>query len=363
MIEKLKELKERFREVTKQLEKEDILKNPKEYGELSRELARLNPIHELIGKYESCQKDIQTAREIIKTERSEELIALAKEEILEREEKLKELEEQLTFRTIPKDRNDKKNIILEIRAGTGGNEAGLFAEELFEAYRNHALKQKWKMEIISFSPGNAGGFKEIIANLKGNNVYRDFKYESGVHRVQRVPKTETQGRIHTSTVTVVVFPETDPVEVKILPEDLRIDVCRASGAGGQHVNTTDSAVRIVHLPTKIMVYCQQEKSQHANKEKALKILYARLWDHQQKEKETVESAKRREQMGGGDRSQRIRTYNFPQSRLTDHRIPLTQKNLSAVMTGDFEDLFDKLSRHYQLKSLKQTLTSVNKKED
>ena len=357
MVEQLKKLKERFREVQKELETEDILKNPQKYGELRRELSRLSPIHDLIEEYESCQTDIENAQEILKTERSPELITLAKEEVLDRESKLKEIERQLTHHITPKDPNDRKNIILEVRSGAGGDEAGLFAKELFEAYRNYGLKQSWKVEIISFSPGNAGGFKEVIANFKGNNVYRAFKYESGVHRVQRVPKTETQGRIHTSTVTVVVLPEPDPVEIKMLPEDLRIDVCRASGAGGQHVNTTDSAVRVVHLPTKIMVYCQQEKSQHANKERALKILSARLWDHQQREKEIAESAKRREQMGGGDRSQRIRTYNFPQSRLTDHRISFTQKNLSGVMAGNFESLFDKLHRHCQLKSSQQPPTS------
>ena len=282
-----------------------------------------------------------------------ELADLARGEAETKKSRLKELEEKLKLQFSPPDPNDKGNIILEIRAGAGGNEAGLFAGELFEAYRQCALKRKWKMDVVSFSVGGEGGYKEVISHVRGNGVYGALKYESGVHRVQRVPKTETQGRIHTSTVTVVVLPEADPVAVKISREDLKIDVCRSSGAGGQHVNTTDSAVRITHLPTKITVYCQQEKSQHANREKAMKILSARLWDAQKEKIKTAESEKRLKQMGGGDRSMKIRTYNFPQSRLTDHRIPFTQKNLSAVMAGDFDRLFSVLSRHYRMRAFEE----------
>ena len=240
-----------------------------------------------------------------------------------------------------------------MRAGTGGDEASLFVQNLFSAYSAFAQIKSWKIDLISTSEGNLGGYKELIASMSGSMVYSSLKYESGVHRVQRVPKTESQGRIHTSTITVVVLPEADPVLVKIDPSEVRVDVCRSSGAGGQHVNTTDSAVRLVHLPTKVTVYCQQEKSQHANKEKAFKILYARLLDLQTQKQKKEDSQKRQDQMGTGDRSQRIRTYNFPQSRLTDHRIPLTKKNLPQIMEGDFEDLFSALNLHYQNLALKE----------
>ena len=348
MRESFKNLRNRFLALKKQLEKEDILK-----PEVYREFARLNQINDLLKKYETCGEELKNAREMAKTEKDPELTALAVEEAEEKDKQLKTLKEKLMVQLAPPDPNDSKNIILEIRAGAGGEEASLFARELFEAYRQYALKRNWKMEVISTSSGSTGGYKEVISHVRGNEVYRAFKYESGVHRVQRVPKTESQGRVHTSTVTVVVLPEADPVEVQIRPEDLRIDVCRSSGAGGQHVNTTDSAVRATHLPTKIMVYCQQEKSQHANKEKALKILFARLLDLQKTEAKTAESEKRQEQMGGGDRSMRIRTYNFPQSRLTDHRARFTQKNLSAVMEGDFDSLFSALTHYHQMKAAEE----------
>ena len=247
----------------------------------------------------------------------------------------------------------KKILFWKFVPGQGGDEAALFVQDLFSAYKAYSQSRSWKVELISVSEGNLGGYKEVIANISGSMVYSSLKYESGVHRVQRVPKTESQGRIHTSTVTVVVLPEADPVSVQIEQKDLRVDVCRSSGAGGQHVNTTDSAVRVVHLPTKITVYCQQEKSQHANKERAFKILYARLLDFQTQKKLSEESQKRKDQMGTGDRSQRIRTYNFPQSRLTDHRIPLTKKNLLSILEGNLEELFSSLRLHYQEKSLKE----------
>ena len=280
-------------------------------------------------------------------EKDPQFLKLIKEEREELLSKKEQLENEINKELQPRDPRDEKNIIMEIRSGAGGDEASLFVQDLFEAYSSYALKENWKLELVSLTPGNIGGYKEVIATIKGQKVYSVLKYESGVHRVQRVPRTESQGRIHTSTVTVVVLPEADPLEVKILPEDLRIDVCRSSGAGGQHVNTTDSAVRVIHLPTKIMVYCQQEKSQHANKERALKILYARVWELQREQEEKVRSEKRQEQMGGGDRSQRIRTYNFPQSRLTDHRINLTLKNLLLIMKGDFDGVFEALRLHNQ----------------
>lgn len=349
MWEQLKDLRNRFLNLKEQLEKEGTPKDPEKY----REFARLSRINDLLKRHEACQKELKDARKMAENRQDPELVHLAKEEMESKEKQLRELEDQLTVQLLPPDPNDNKNIILEIRAGAGGDEAGLFARELFEAYRQYALKRNWKIEVVSISSGSTGGYKEVISLIRGKGVYRTLKYESGVHRVQRVPKTESQGRIHTSTVTVVVLPEADPVEVKIRPEDLRIDVCRSSGAGGQHVNTTDSAVRVTHLPTKIMVYCQQEKSQHANKEKALKILSARLWDLQREKAKTAESEKRQEQMGGGDRSMRIRTYNFPQSRLTDHRAHLTQKNLAAVMTGDFDSLFSALAHYHQTKAAEE----------
>ena len=355
MQEQFKNLKKRFLDLKKQLETEDSLKDPEKY----REFARLNQINDLLKRYETCDEELKSAREMAKTEKDPELTALAEEEAGEKEKQLSKLKEELMIQLLPPDFNDTKNIILEIRAGAGGEEASLFARELFEAYRQYALKRNWKIELISISEGSTGGYKEVISHIRGNEVYRTLKYESGVHRVQRVPKTESQGRVHTSTITVVVLPEADPVEVKIRPEDLRIDVCRSSGAGGQHVNTTDSAVRVTHLPSKIMVYCQQEKSQHANKENALKTLYARLLDLQKEEAKTAESEKRQKQMGGGDRSMRIRTYNFPQSRLTDHRAHLSQKNLSAVMTGDFDSLFSALTHYYQIKAAEEWSADQN----
>lgn len=355
MPEQFKNLKKHFQDLKTQLEKEDSLKDPEKY----RKFARLSQINDLLKKYEACDEELKNAREMAKTEKDPELAALAEEEAGEKENQLKKLKEELMIQLLPPDFNDTKNIILEIRAGAGGEEASLFARELFEAYRQYALKRNWKIELISISEGSTGGYKEVIAHIRGNEVYRTLKHESGVHRVQRVPKTESQGRVHTSTVTVVVLPEADPVEVKIRPEDLRIDVCRSSGAGGQHVNTTDSAVRVTYLPTKIMVYCQQEKSQHANKEKALKTLFARLLDLQKEEAKMAKSEKRQKQMGGGDRSMRIRTYNFPQSRLTDHRAHLTQKNLSAVMTGDFDSLFSALTHYYQMKAAEEWNANQN----
>ena len=352
MTERLSQIKKEYFDLKEKLNRPEILKDTKSFANLSQEFHHLEKIYHLINQYEVLKDQIKNNKTILKEEKDPEILLLAKEDIQNLSKELALKEDELKLKLLPEDPNDKKNIILEIRAGTGGDEASLFAQNLFEAYRAYTVTQSWKIDIISVSEGNLGGYKEIIASISGHRVYSTLKYESGVHRVQRVPKTESQGRIHTSTVTVIVLPEADPVHVKIAPSDLRVDVCRSSGAGGQHVNTTDSAVRIVHLPTKITVYCQQEKSQHANKEKALKILYARLLDFQTEKKKKEESLKRQDQMGTGDRSQRIRTYNFPQSRLTDHRIPITKKNLSSIMEGNFSDLFSALSLHYQNLSLK-----------
>ena len=353
MLKRLEEIKARRRELEARMKDSSVINSPPLYGRICREFHHLDKICLLIQEYEDVQKKAEENKEIIRAGGDPELSALAREENQALAAKLPSLEKQLKIQLLPKDPNDEKNIVLEIRAGAGGDEAGLFVQDLFSAYSRYAVRKGWKMEAMSLSPGNAGGYKEAIAVLSGDRVYSVLKYESGVHRVQRVPKTEAQGRIHTSTVTAVVLPEADPVDVKIAQNDLRIDFCRASGSGGQHVNTTDSAARVTHLPTKITVYCQQEKSQHANRAKAMKILYARLLDFQTKKARKEESQKRQEQMGAGDRSERIRTYNFPQSRLTDHRIPWTTKSLPAIMAGEFDELFFALSQHYQALSLKE----------
>ena len=353
MLKQLSQIKMEYLNLKKQLNNPETLKDPKNFAGLSQKFHHLEKVYNLINQYETLKKQIQDNKTLLKEEKDQEILSLAKEEIQNLSRQLVLKEEELKIQLLPEDPNDKQNVILEIRSGAGGDEASLFAQDLFEAYSSYAESQSWKIDIISVSEGNLGGYKEIIAGISGYKVYSALKYESGVHRVQRVPKTESQGRIHTSTVTVVVLPEADPVRIKIDPSELRVDVCRSSGAGGQHVNTTDSAVRIVHLPTKITVYCQQEKSQHANKEKALKILYARLLDFQTEKRKKEESQKRQDQMGTGDRSQKIRTYNFPQSRLTDHRIPLTKKNLLNVMAGDFSELFSALRLHYQNLALNQ----------
>ena len=343
MIQKLLPFKKRFKELKEIIDTGAAVKEPKIYKEFSQ----LKKINDFIDQYENLEKEIKENQDIVKSSDDPDFVLLAKEELKSQEEQKTDLEHEIRLQLIPKDPNDEKNVILEIRSGTGGDEASLFVQELFDLYVHYSVKKNWKLELISASQGNSGGYKEVLVSISGHRVYSTLKYESGVHRVQRIPKTESQGRVHTSTVTVVVLPEAQAVEVKINPDDLRIDVCRSSGAGGQHVNTTDSAVRIVHLPSKIMVYCQQEKSQHANKERALKILYARLLDFETEKTQKEESQKRKKQMGGGDRSQRIRTYNFPQSRVTDHRIQVTTKNLPAILAGDLDVFVEPLNNHYQ----------------
>ena len=268
------------------------------------------------------------------------------------------MEKKLMLLSLPKDPNDQKNVILEIRAGTGGEEAALFASDLFRMYHRYSDRQGWRLELLSSTPSATGGFKEVICLIEGNAVFSRLKYESGVHRVQRVPATESQGRIHTSACTVAILPEADDIEIDINPVDLDITVCRASGAGGQHVNTTDSAVRIVHKPTGLVVECQDERSQHKNRDKAMKILKARLYERAEQEQADAISASRKSQVGSGDRSERIRTYNFPQGRLTDHRINLTLYRLDSVMEGDIGEVFDALIAYHQAELLKQERTGV-----
>ncbi len=349
--EKLQPFIKRYEEINRLLSSADIAKDIKKMTQLSKEQAQLEPIVEKAKEYLHVLEQIEQNRSLLE---DEELADLAKEELKGLEQKKEELENEIRLLLIPKDPNDEKDIYLEIRAGTGGEEAALFAAELFKMYARYAEKKGWKVEIISSSESDTGGYKEIIAKIKGKGAYSRLKYEAGTHRVQRVPETESQGRIHTSAVTVAVMPEVDDVDVQINPSDLKIDVYRSSGHGGQSVNTTDSAVRITHLPTGITVAMQDEKSQHKNREKALKILKARLYEKMMREQHEAQSSERKAQVGSGDRSERIRTYNYPQNRITDHRIGLTLYKLDEIMqNGDLDQIIEPLIAHYQAQKIKE----------
>ena len=334
MFENLGEIEKRFQELSERLGTSEIFQNPLEYKRVAKEHAQLQEILQVYARHKDLVRQINENRELF-SEEDEELREMARIEIQGLKERLRETEQELTHLLLPKDPNDEKNILLEIRAGTGGEEAALFAADLFRMYGRYAESKHWKVEVLSSHPTGLGGFKEIIGLIQGDCVYSRLKYEAGVHRVQRVPETETQGRIHTSAVTVAVLPEADEVEVKIDPSDLRIDIFRSSGPGGQSVNTTDSAVRITHLPTGIVVSCQDEKSQHKNKSKAMRILSARLKNQMEQEQHQEISERRKMMVGTGDRSERIRTYNFPQGRITDHRIGLTVHQLVRVLEGEY----------------------------
>ncbi len=353
MFSKLDDVEKRFEALNHELSNPEVTGDQEKYRSLMKEMSDLEPIVKTYREYKSASQDIAESKEILENESDEDLRALAKEELSEKETVVENLEQELKILLLPKDPNDDKDIILEIRAGAGGDEASLFSEELFKAYSHFASTNKWKVELISISEGNAGGYKEVIATITGDNVYSKLKYESGVHRVQRVPKTESQGRVHTSTVTVAVIPEADEVDVEIDKNDVRVDVMRASGAGGQHVNTTDSAVRLTHEPTGIVVYCQEEKSQHKNRDRAFKVLYARLKAIEEEKAIKEASDQRLSQIGTGDRSERIRTYNFPQSRLTDHRIGLTIHSLNEVMGGALNNVIEPLNTHFQAEAMKE----------
>jgi peptide chain release factor 1 len=352
MFQKLDGVESRFEEVNMQLQNPEITQDQRRFRALMKETADLEALVGAYRRYKSVRKDIAGNKSILNEESDAELRALAKEELSALEKLETEISDQLKILLLPKDPNDEKNIVLEIRAGAGGDEASLFAEQLFRAYVHYAGEQGWKAELLSTSVGNAGGFKEVCALITGDKVFSRLKYESGVHRVQRVPKTETQGRIHTSTVTVAVLPEADEVDVHINPNDVRTDVFRSGGAGGQSVNTTDSAVRVTHIPTGTVVICQDEKSQIKNKSKALKVLYARLRAAEDERAIKEASTARLAQIGTGDRSERIRTYNYPQSRITDHRIGLTTHQLEAVMGGAFENVIDPVIAFFQAEQLK-----------
>ena len=350
MFDKLESVERRYIELGEALAAPGV--DPREYSNLAKERASLSEIIETFQAHKQCKKSLAEAKQLLEQENDEDLRGLAKEELGTLEPQLEELAKKLTLLLLPKDPNDEKNIILEIRAGTGGDEAAIFTGDLLRMYKRFADRIRWKTEILSSTPSEKGGFREVIVMIEGDRVFSQLKFESGAHRVQRVPATEAQGRVHTSACTVAILPEADEVEVKINPADLDISVFRSSGAGGQSVNTTDSAVRIVHRPTGVMVECQDERSQLKNKERGMKILKARLLEKAQQAQHAEIAAQRKTQVGSGDRSERIRTYNFPQSRMTDHRIDLTLYKLSDIMDGDLRELLDALMTHHQSELLK-----------
>ncbi len=350
MLEKLAEVEKRYGELDRLLADPKLLSNQREYTKVAKERADLEEVITCYRQWRKVDKEIEENRELL-NEKDEALRELAKEELVALQEEKQNLESQLKLLLLPKDPNDRKGVLLEIRAGTGGEEASLFAASLFRMYIRYAESRGGRVEVMSSNPTGLGGFKEIIALIEGQGVYSRLKFEGGVHRVQRVPVTEASGRIHTSAVTVAVLAEADEVEVEIDPKELRVDVFRSSGPGGQSVNTTDSAVRVTHLPTGLVVTCQDEKSQHKNKSKSLKILRARLLERKQEEQRSEIAASRKLMVGTGDRSERIRTYNFPQGRVTDHRINFTLYKLEQVMDGGLNALIDALLTHYQAEAL------------
>lgn len=355
MFKKLEQVEQRYEDLTHRLGSGNL--SPQELQKLGKDQAGLRETVEVYREYKKVKKDLDGCKALLRDETDEELRELAKDDVAQLEDELVSLESRLKILLLPKDPNDDKNTILEIRAGTGGEEAALFAGDLFRMYSRYAETQGWRVELMSANETGKGGFKEVIAEISGQQVYSKLKYESGIHRVQRVPETEASGRVHTSAVSVAILPEADEVEVRINETELKIDVMRSGGAGGQHVNTTDSAVRITHLPTNIVVLCQDERSQHKNKAKAMKILQTRLYDLQLREKQQAEAAERKSMVGSGDRSEKIRTYNFPQSRVTDHRIGLTLHSLDDVINGNLGSVIDPLIAYFQAELLRQSSSS------
>jgi peptide chain release factor 1 len=350
---KLENLSERFEEITALLSQPEVQNNQNQFRSLSQEYAQIEPLVACYKTYLENQANLESAQEMAK-DSDPELREMAKEEILAAESQREELEQQLQILLLPKDPNDNHNVFLEVRAGTGGDEAAIFSGDLARMYQRYAEKQGWSTEIINENRGEHGGYKEVILRVSGQNVYSQLKFESGTHRVQRVPETESQGRVHTSACTVAIMPEVDSVdEIDINPADLRIDTYRASGAGGQHVNRTDSAIRITHIPTGVVVECQDERSQHKNRARAMSVLQARLLAAEQEKHQAEQSESRRLQVGSGDRSERIRTYNFPQGRLTDHRINLTLYKLDDIMEGGLEQVIQPLIHEHQAELLTQ----------
>lgn len=351
MFQKLDEIEQKFSELERQLSDSSIIQNQPLFQKLSKERSSLASLVETYRRYKTKLRQIDENRHLLQ-ENDEEIRKMAKEELDSLEKEKLTLEQELKLLLLPKDPNDEKNILLEIRAGTGGEEASLFASNLFRMYSRYAESQGWRIEILDSSPTGLGGFKEIIALISGRNVYSQLKHEGGIHRVQRVPKTEAQGRIHTSAVSVAVLPEAEEVDIQINEADLKIDVFRASGPGGQGVNTTDSAVRITHAPSGLVVVCRDERSQIKNRAKAMKILRSRLFEIEEEKKKSEERSSRKSMVGSGDRSEKIRTYNFPQNRVTDHRIGLTLHQLDRILEGQLSDLLQPLQTHYQTEALK-----------
>ena len=342
MFDRLDDLLIRYEEVMGELQEPDVVNDQSRFRRLMKEQNDLAPIVEKYTEYKQEKQNVEDSLELLELESDEEMRELAKEEMAESKKRIGEIEQELKILLIPKDPMDEKNVIVEIRAGAGGDEAALFAAELFRMYSKYAEKQRWKIDMMSVNESGIGGFKEVVFMISGNGVYSRLKFESGVHRVQRVPETESGGRIHTSTVTVAIMPEAEEVDVVIDEKDIRIDVMRASGNGGQCVNTTDSAVRLTHFPTGIVIYSQTEKSQLQNKEKAFRLLRSKLYDLELEKQQASEAEARRSQIGTGDRSEKIRTYNFPQGRVTDHRIKLTLHKLDSILNGDLDEIIDSL---------------------
>ncbi|WP_419788089.1 peptide chain release factor 1 [Pseudodesulfovibrio sp.] len=352
MFGKLEDIETKYEKLEQELAQPEIFDDQERYKKVSKAHADLADVVRVFREHKQLAQDLEDNEEML-ADSDPDIREMAKAEIEVIEERLPQLEEELKILLLPKDPMDEKNIILEIRAGTGGDEAALFAADLYRMYSRYAEANRWKVEEMSSNPTGSGGYKEVIASISGDKVYSKLKYESGTHRVQRVPATESQGRIHTSAVTVAIMPEAEEVDIDLRQEDLRVDVYRSSGPGGQSVNTTDSAIRITHVPTGMVVICQDEKSQHKNKAKALKVLRSRLLQIEQDKAKAEEDATRRSQIGSGDRSERIRTYNFPQGRVSDHRINLTLHKLPQVMEGELDDLTDALISYFQAEALKR----------
>lgn len=351
MLEKLESVKDNFRELTDKLTNPDVIANQAEFQRLCKKRAEMEPIIVAYDNYSIMLKKLEDAKAMVETETDSELKELAEQEVEELQPQIAKAESELKYLLIPKDEDDQKNTIFEIRAGTGGEEAALFAADLYRMYTRYAERQGWKCELMSMNDTGLGGIKEVVFSIQGTGVFGKLKFESGVHRVQRVPETEAGGRIHTSAATVAVLPEAEEIDVNIDDKDIRIDVYRASGAGGQYVNKVETAIRVTHLPTGLVVTCQDEKSQHKNKEKALRILRTRLFDRIKEEKDSARAENRRNQVGSGDRSERIRTYNFPQQRLTDHRINLTLYKLDEVIEGNLDEIINALIEADNLRKL------------
>ena len=350
MIDRLENIEKKYEEITKELTNPETLKNVNLLTELSKKQSSLEETVMLYRKYKQIIKNIKEDEELLK---DSELKDIAKEELNSLEEEQKQIESKLEVLLLPKDDNDEKNVIMEIREAAGGDEANIFAGDLFRMYQRYAEKQNWKIEIINAEESSSGGFSQIECLIKGTGVYSKLKYESGAHRVQRIPQTESGGRIHTSTATVIVMPEEENVEIEVKPEDIKVDVYRSGGAGGQSVNTTDSAVRMTHLPTGIVVTCQNERSQLQNKEKALQILKSKIYEEQKRKQEEESGIERRSKIGTGDRSEKIRTYNYPQNRVTDHRIGLTLNKLDRIIEGDLEEVIESLITEDQKRKLQE----------